>query len=61
MFVRMSFVKGATPVKGKCVPVPNKTIEIGKRRPKGRFLDVEEENPLSSEAAVLKPCVYKLR
>jgi ribosomal RNA-processing protein 8 len=61
MFVRMGFLKGHTPVKGKCIPVPKGTIETGKKKPKGRFLNVEEEIPVSSEATVLKPCVYKLR
>lgn len=64
MFVKMHFVKGATPIKGKCVPVPKGMAEMGmdtwKKKPKAKFID-EEEGPVSSEAAVLKPCVYKLR
>ena len=64
MFVKMHFVKGLTPVKGKCVPVPNGMAELGmetwKKKPKAKFLD-DEEVPVSSEASVLKPCVYKLR
>ncbi|KAE9363057.1 hypothetical protein N431DRAFT_423474 [Stipitochalara longipes BDJ] len=65
MFVKMCFVKGATPVKGKCVPVPKGMEKFGdgetwKKKPKGRFIDEEEEH-VSSEAGVLKPCVYKLR
>lgn len=64
MFVKMHFVKGATPMKGKCVPVPKGMAEMGidtwKKKPKAKFID-EEEGPVSSEAAVLKPCVYKLR
>ncbi|KAH8592899.1 methyltransferase-domain-containing protein [Bisporella sp. PMI_857] len=62
MFVKMHFVKGLTPVKGKCVPVPKGMEKIGldtwKKKPK----PVDEEDvPLSSEAGALKPCVYKLR
>lgn len=63
MFVKMHFVKGATPIKGKCVPVPKGMPEgeTWKKKPKAKFLDEPEEVPVSSEAAVLKPCVYKLR
>jgi ribosomal RNA-processing protein 8 len=64
MFVKMSFVKGLTPVKGKCVPVPKGMAEMGmetwKKKPRAKFLD-EEDIHVSSEATVLKPCVYKLR
>ncbi|KAG4439480.1 hypothetical protein IFR05_005016 [Cadophora sp. M221] len=76
MFVRMGFVKGTTPIKGKCVPVPKgaeefaasdgkgKGGETWKRKPKGKFVDEmkgEDDGHVSSEAGVLKPCVYKLR
>ena len=70
MFVKMCFVKAATPVKGKGVPVPKGMAEMGletwqKKKPKqGRFVDegeAVEDGRVSSEAAVLKPCVYKLR
>ncbi|RDW92158.1 hypothetical protein BP5796_01552 [Coleophoma crateriformis] len=64
MFVKMHFVKGQTPVKGKCVPVPKGMAEMGmetwKKKPKAKFID-QEDPPVSSEAGVLKPCVYKLR
>ena len=65
MFVKMCFVKGATPVKGKCVPVPKGMEKFGggetwKKKPKRKFIGDEEEH-VSSEAGVLKPCVYKLR
>jgi ribosomal RNA-processing protein 8 len=63
MFVKMSFVKGQTPIKGKCVPVPKGMVELGMetwtKKPKARFLD--NEVAASSEASVLKPCVYKIR
>ncbi|QSZ33881.1 hypothetical protein DSL72_005455 [Monilinia vaccinii-corymbosi] len=63
MFVKMHFVKGATPIKGKCVPVPKGMPEgeTWKKKPKAKFLDEPEDVHVSSEAAVLKPCVYKLR
>ncbi|TVY22443.1 25S rRNA (adenine-N(1))-methyltransferase [Lachnellula hyalina] len=65
MFVKMHFVKGVTPIKGKCVPVPKGMEKMGletwKKKPKGKFTDAEEDVPVSSEAGVLKPCVYKLR
>ncbi|CAG8976991.1 hypothetical protein HYALB_00009786 [Hymenoscyphus albidus] len=68
MFVRMHFVKSQTPLKGKCVPVPEGMSEMGletwkSKKPK-KFLEAEGDKgdvPISSEAAVLKPCVYKLR
>jgi ribosomal RNA-processing protein 8 len=64
MFVKMHFVKGLTPIKGKCVPVPKGMEKMGletwKKKPK-KFLDAEDDVPVSSEAGVLKPCVYKLR
>ena len=63
MFVKMSFIKGQSPTKGKCVPVPKGMVELGMetwtKKPKARFLD--NEVAASSEASVLKPCVYKLR
>ncbi|MCJ1255459.1 25S rRNA (adenine645-N1)-methyltransferase [Lignoscripta atroalba] len=62
MFVRMRFVKGVTPTRGKGVPVQNdaggqtwgrkKFVEVGT---KGEGIGVEEEG------RVLKPCVYKIR
>lgn len=64
MFVKMSFVKAATPIKGKCVPVPKGMEKMGmetwKKKPKAKFIEDEDEH-VSSEAAVLKPCVYKIR
>jgi ribosomal RNA-processing protein 8 len=65
MFVRMHFIKGATPIKGKYVPVPKGMEKMGletwKKKPKGKFIDEDAEEHVSSEANVLKPCVYKLR
>jgi ribosomal RNA-processing protein 8 len=71
MFVRMRFVKGVTPMKGKSVPVPKgmqgATGESSwvRKAPKNKGRFTEDGNGgdehVSSEAAVLKPCVYKLR
>jgi ribosomal RNA-processing protein 8 len=65
MFVRMHFIKGATPIKGKSVPVPKGMEKMGletwKKKPKGKFIDEDAAEHISSEANVLKPCVYKLR
>lgn len=64
MFVKMSFVKGLTPIKGKCVPIPKGMEKMGmetwRKKPKGKFIE-SEDVPISSEASVLKPCVYKIR
>jgi ribosomal RNA-processing protein 8 len=64
--VKMYFVKGTTPIKGKCVPVPKGMEKMGletwKKKPKGKFIDDErDEEHISGEAGALKPCVYKLR
>ncbi|KAH7391440.1 methyltransferase-domain-containing protein [Cadophora sp. MPI-SDFR-AT-0126] len=76
MFVRMCFVKGTTPIKGKCVPAPKGAEEFAKaggakggetwkrKAPKGKGgneMGEEDDVHVSSEAKVLKPCVYKLR
>ncbi|KAL2061833.1 hypothetical protein VTL71DRAFT_7211 [Oculimacula yallundae] len=77
MFVRMCFVKGTSPIKGKCVPAPKGAEEFmtatakaaaaketwKRKAPKGKGaeLEGEEDEHVSSEAKVLKPCVYKLR
>lgn len=66
MFVRMHFVKGASPIKGKCVPIPKGMEKMGmetwkKKAPGKKFIEEEAEEHISSEAGVLKPCVYKLR
>ncbi|KAL2127661.1 hypothetical protein VTI74DRAFT_10358 [Chaetomium olivicolor] len=69
MFVRMHFVKAAPAVKGKCA-MPEEEREKDKgmgRGPKGpgmvkkKFITGDEEEEGGNEAAVLKPCVYKIR
>lgn len=52
MFVRMQFVKAATPIKGKGAPMP---------KVKKKFIEQEEDTDVSAEEGVLKPCVYKVR
>ncbi|KAL9087031.1 MAG: hypothetical protein Q9165_006859 [Trypethelium subeluteriae] len=68
MFVRMEFVKGATPSRGKNVPERDEGKEGGgdartfKNKPKRKFLgNTEEVVDAEVEANVLKPCMYKLR
>ena len=58
MFVKMHFIKGASPTKGKGVKPEGP--------PKGRRgiirkIDPVDEQPEINEASVLKPCVYKIR
>lgn len=68
MFVKMRFLKAAPALKGKCVRPDgeenNGKSRLGGRLPamakKPRFLDANDEAD-DNEAAVLKPCVYKIR
>ena len=62
MFVKMHFIKGAAPSKGKGVK------EVTEERKEGRKQKLrwpgpkdDEETPEVSEAFILKPCVYKIR
>ena len=61
MFVKMYFTKNAAPTKGKGVesarPIKGKREAV--RWPDGK--EEEKERSAVDEAAVLKPCVYKLR
>ncbi|KAK0629791.1 methyltransferase-domain-containing protein [Bombardia bombarda] len=68
MFVRMHFVKAMPATKGKCVVKEEKknSRDLGPQGPFNKttkFLPEleEEEGANINEAAVLKPCVYKLR
>ncbi|KAF4979948.1 hypothetical protein FZEAL_3959 [Fusarium zealandicum] len=58
MFVKMHFIKGAAPSKGK--GVKEQEAPRGKRAIIRRIDPVDEE-PEVNEASVLKPCVYKIR
>ncbi|KAM0432750.1 hypothetical protein ACHAPT_004452 [Fusarium lateritium] len=58
MFVKMHFIKGAAPTKGKGVKP--------QEPPKGkrgiiRRIDPVDEEPEVNESSILKPCVYKIR
>ncbi|KAK7218698.1 hypothetical protein V2G26_006701 [Clonostachys chloroleuca] len=60
MFVKMHFIKGASPTKGKGVNAQ----ESGKptKRPMSRREALlEADEPGENEASILKPCVYKIR
>ncbi|KAL1638144.1 25S rRNA (adenine645-N1)-methyltransferase [Diplodia intermedia] len=72
MFVRMTFVKAAAPVKGKNVKANEEiyaenaarlAAESGKtfrkKEPKAKFIETEDDG--IDESAVLKPCLYKQR
>ncbi|KAF4339144.1 ribosomal RNA-processing 8 [Fusarium beomiforme] len=58
MFVKMHFIKGASPTKGK--HVKEQEAPKGKRGIIRRIDPIDEE-PEVNEASVLKPCVYKIR
>ncbi|KAK8159709.1 methyltransferase-domain-containing protein [Phyllosticta citrichinensis] len=62
MFVRMQFVKAAAPSKGKNVRRGREAAGggMGKARAK-KFVEEEAAEGEVDEAALLKPCVYKLR
>ncbi|KAF4470725.1 methyltransferase involved in pre-rRNA cleavage [Fusarium albosuccineum] len=58
MFVKMHFIKGASPTKGKGVEA--------QEAPKGkrgiiRRIDPVDDEPEVDESSILKPCVYKIR
>ncbi|EMC93305.1 hypothetical protein BAUCODRAFT_36990, partial [Baudoinia panamericana UAMH 10762] len=58
MFVKMEFVKAATPSKGKGAVASTTQPQQGKKR----FVEaVEDEVATEDEAKVLKPCLYKIR
>ncbi len=57
MFVKMRFVKAASPSRGKGAVAP-----AAAAAPKKKFLGPADGGDASiNEAAILKPCVYKLR
>jgi ribosomal RNA-processing protein 8 len=64
MFVKMYFVKAAAPTRGKGVAAAAAWSRDGmsSRPAKKKFITKDEEGDgIVDEAAVLKPCVYKLR
>lgn len=65
MFVKMCFTKSHTPIKGKYTSTKefpgDSNGKTWKKKPKGQFIDYDSSQHVSSEARVLKPCVYKIR
>ncbi|GAB7362924.1 hypothetical protein MBLNU230_g3224t1 [Neophaeotheca triangularis] len=69
MFVKMEFVKAATPTKGKgapeggIAPAGNRQGETWKPKEKKKFIDETAADDIATddEAKVLKPCLYKIR
>ncbi|KAF2805821.1 uncharacterized protein BDZ99DRAFT_466173, partial [Mytilinidion resinicola] len=60
MFVKMRFVKGTPPVRGKNVVKEEEVAQMGGKK-KMRYLeDLDKEEDGGDEGGVLKPCVYKL-
>lgn len=58
MFVKMRFIKGATPTKGRAAKAP----EPGRgRKPSFAPKVGDEEEVEVNESGILKPCVYKIR
>ena len=67
MFVKMHFIKGAAPTKGKGVKEAEEHMKMQRGGKKGftpkwdtDALEADEKAD-ASEAAILKPCVYKIR
>ncbi|KAI9798753.1 MAG: 25S rRNA (adenine645-N1)-methyltransferase [Piccolia ochrophora] len=73
MFVKMAFVKGMTPVRGRVAVAARAAREkdgmvTGAKQGRKKFLDDDDEGGdgdgrgvVEEEGKVLKPCVYKLR
>lgn len=61
MFVKMHFIKGASPTKGKDAK-PQEASGMGKKGFGKRANELEDEEVAeANEASILKPCVYKIR
>lgn len=61
MFVKMHFIKGTSPTKGKGAK-PQDAAPRGKKAYAPKWDDGKDENKNEvNEAAILKPCVYKIR
>ncbi|OCL09287.1 hypothetical protein AOQ84DRAFT_404875 [Glonium stellatum] len=62
MFVKMQFIKGAAPTRGKNVKAEEEGRGGGMKHKKPRFIgSIDEEEDVGDEGSVLKPCVYKQR
>ncbi|CEJ84563.1 hypothetical protein VHEMI03512 [[Torrubiella] hemipterigena] len=62
MFVKMRFIKGASPTKGKGASEDKGGATKGRKKVFAPRIDQEQnDQDNSNEAAILKPCVYKIR
>ncbi|KAK1699721.1 methyltransferase-domain-containing protein [Colletotrichum godetiae] len=60
MFVKMHFIKGAVPTKGKGLAAAKAAGYVEKKEKQKRFVWETEEDRVD-ETGILKPCVYKIR
>ncbi|EFQ27631.1 methyltransferase domain-containing protein [Colletotrichum graminicola] len=62
MFVKMRFIKGAAPTKGKGLAAAKAAgfVDKEKKKKQKRFVWETEEEKVD-ESAILKPCLYKIR
>lgn len=64
MFVKMHFIKGASPTKGKGVQLEGDKMQDQLKKKRGfapKWDEGEAEDKDENEASILKPCVYKIR
>ncbi|KAL7627648.1 25S rRNA (adenine645-N1)-methyltransferase [Parahypoxylon ruwenzoriense] len=62
MFVKMHFLKAASPSVGKGAVAPKESSRgAGFKKNAIKFIDTEEQQKTVDESSILKPCVYKLR
>ncbi|KAI1473822.1 methyltransferase-domain-containing protein [Daldinia eschscholtzii] len=62
MFVKMHFIKAASPTVGKgAIASKESTRGAGPRKNGVKFIDAEGDQTTVDESSILKPCVYKLR
>ncbi|KAI1461484.1 methyltransferase-domain-containing protein [Annulohypoxylon moriforme] len=62
MFVKMHFIKAASPTVGKgAVTSKEPNRSAGPRKNGVKFIDTKEDQSKPEENSILKPCVYKLR
>ncbi|KAI1205744.1 methyltransferase-domain-containing protein [Annulohypoxylon truncatum] len=62
MFVKMHFIKAASPTVGKGVATLKEPSRgVGPKKNGVKFIDMKEDQAKPEESSILKPCVYKLR
>ncbi|KAI2469964.1 methyltransferase-domain-containing protein [Annulohypoxylon bovei var. microspora] len=62
MFVKMHFVKAASPSVGKGVATLKESSRgAGPKKSGVKFINTKEDQSTPEESSILKPCVYKLR